>query len=129
MGKAITSLIEFARLNGGVFTRSEALALGMTPTTLQRRIAEGVFIHHGPGVLALPGASDPHVLDLHVACRKLGAVVSHQSAAYLHELDRPRDLQATVSVQRNRTKDLAGVIVHQLGDLQESQITTMRGSR
>ena len=129
MGNSIGLVISYARRNGGVFTREEALALGMSARTLNRRAAEGVFVRIRPGVLALPGAPDPHILDLHVACRKLGAVVTHQSAAYIHELDRPRHIKPTVSVERNRTKDLVGVTVHQLNDLDPAHILDFEGLR
>jgi very-short-patch-repair endonuclease len=127
MGNANRSVVDFARRNGGVITRDEAIALGMTPTTLQRRVHDGILIRLRRGVFALPGTPDPHILDLHAACRKLGAVVSHQSAAYIHGLDRPSHVKPTVSVLRNRTKDLIGVIVHQLNDLTESQICQIDG--
>lgn len=120
-------MIDFARRNGGIVTRSEAIALGMAPRTLNRRVAEGILVELRPGVFALPGAPDPHLLDLATACRKLGAVVSHQSAAYLHGLHRPRQIKPTVSVLRNRSKDLAGVTVHQVNDLDQNQIETVNG--
>lgn len=129
MGSSIKQVIAFASRNGGIFTREEALALGMTETTLRRRVSEGVFVRLRPGVLALPGAPDPHILDLQTACRKLGAVVSHQSAAYVHNLDRPRHVKPTVSVERNRTKDLAGVTVHQLNDLDPTHVDEVDGLR
>lgn len=129
MGASITDVIAFAAKNGAVFTRAEALALGMSGTTLLRRVDEGVFVRHAPGVFALPGARDPHLLDLHVACRKLGAVVSHQSAAYVHDLDRPSHIKPTVSVNRNGTKDLTGVTVHQMIDLDPGHVEMVDGLR
>lgn len=127
MGNPIKDVIELARRNGGIFTTSEAFALGMTATTLRRRVADGVFLRHSPGVLALPGAPDSHVLDLRVACRKLEGIVTHQSAAYIHDLDRPRHLKPTITVQRNHTKELPGVTVHQLGDLGPDHVTEIDG--
>lgn len=129
MGNPITEVIAFARSNGGVITREEALALGMSATTLNRRVLEGVLVRHRPGVLALPGAPDPHILDLHAACQKLGAIVTHQSAAYVHDLDRPRHIKPTVSVERNRTKSLVGVTVHQLNDIDPSHVGEVNGLR
>lgn len=127
MGRGIREVIEFARKNGGIVTRTEAIALGMAPRTLRRRVADGVLVELRPGVLALPGAPDPHVLDLQTACRKLGAIVSHQSAAYLHGLARPSHIMPTVSVPRNTTKDLAGVRVHQINDIEEDQVQVIDG--
>lgn len=127
MGGSLKEIIEFANRNGGVITRSEAIALGMAPRTLRRKVTEGVLVELRRGVLALPGAPDPHILALHTACRKLGAIVSHQSAAYLQHLDRPRHVKPTVSVLRNRTKDLAGVRVHQTTDLEVDQVEVVEG--
>lgn len=127
MGKPISEIIEFARRNGGVVTTSEALALGINEATLRRRVDEGVLVRRRLGVLALPGADDEHMLDLHAACRKLGAVASHQSAAYVHGLDRPRFVKPTVSVARNKTKSFIGVTVHQLADLQPEHVAFIDG--
>lgn len=129
MGQEIRDVIKFAQKNGGIVTRAEAIALGMPPRTLRRRVADGLLVELRPGVLALPGASDPHVLDLHMACRKLGAIVSHESAAYLHGIIRPRHIKPTVSVPRNTTKDLAGVRVHQVSDIADDQVLHIDGLR
>jgi hypothetical protein len=95
----------------------------MSPRTLRRRVADGVLIDLSPGVLALPGPADTHVLDLHAACRKLNATVSHESAAYVHNLDRPSFIKPTVSVPVRRSKDMLGITVHQLTDLSEAHVT------
>jgi very-short-patch-repair endonuclease len=127
VGNPIRDVIDFARRHGGVVTTNEAMALGMTSSTIQRRVDEGVFFRHQPGVLALPGVLDTLLLDLHVATRKLQAVVSHESAAYVHELDRPRHVKPSVIVARNNTKDLVGVTVHQVGDLTPSHVADIGG--
>lgn len=101
----------------------------MSARTLRRRVADGVLVDLGPGVLALPGAVDTHVLDLHAACRKLNATVSHQSAAYIHHLDRPSFVKPTVSVPIRRSKEMLGITVHQLTDLSETHVTTVEGLR
>lgn len=129
VGNPISDVINFASANGGVVTTSEALALGMSSSTLQRRVVEGVLIRHRPGLLVLPGVEDEHLLDLHAASRKLGAVASHQSAAYVHDLDRPNHVKPTVSVHRNHTKSIAGVTVHQLDDLEPSHVTEVDNLR
>ena len=127
MGPPIKNVIEFARSNGGVVTVREALAMGMSPSTLKRRVDEGIFDRGLPGVLLLPGAQDPHIADLTAAQRKLGGVVSHQSAAYIHQLDRPRFIKPTVSVNRNGSKELVGVTVHQTSDLLEHHVVQVEG--
>lgn len=127
MGNATAVVIDFARSSGGVISRSEALALGMSETTLRRRVTDGVLVRVSPGVYALPGEHDPHLIALHAACRKLAAVVTHQSAAYVHNLDRPNHVKPVVSVQRNTSKEIVGVTVHQLNDITKDQVMRVRG--
>ena len=120
------TLIEHARGHGGVITRTEALALGIPSTTLSRLVRRGILYRSGPGAYSLPGFDDEHLVPLHTACRKLGAVASHQSAAQIHRLDRPQWVKPTVSVARRRTKEYAGVTVHQLTDLTDDHIVVLR---
>jgi hypothetical protein len=127
MGQAIRRVIDQARRNGGVVSQKEAIALGMSRSTLRRRIAEGVFVDLQPGVLAIPGAVDEFRLDLWAACSKLNAVVSHEAAAHIHGLDRQRFVKPTVSVPVRRSKDLVGVTVHQLTDLAPDHIVDVDG--
>lgn len=127
MGQPIRLVIEHAQRSGGVVTIQEAIALGMSKSTIRRRVSDGVLIALRPGILALPGATDPFVLDLSAACAKLQAVVSHEAAAYVHGLDKPRYIKPTVSVPVRRSKDLAGVTVHQLTDLDPSHIVDHDG--
>ncbi len=127
MGNALFRVIEFARIHGGVVTREEAIALGMAETTLRRRVSDGVFTRIRPGLLALPGAIDNYLIDLHAACRKLGAVVSHQAAAHIHDLDRPPNIKLTISVPRNKTKSYEGCTIHQVADLTLAQVVEIDG--
>ena len=76
----------FASSNGGVFTAREAMALGMSHDVLGRRIEDGIFVRIARGVYALPGASTRADLLMRAACRSLGAVVSHESAAIVHNM-------------------------------------------
>lgn len=127
MSQPIRLVIEHAQQNGGIVTIQEAIALGMSRSTVYRRVADGVLIALRPGILALPGTADPFVLALSAACAKLHAVVSHQAAAYLHDLDKPRYVKPTVSVPVRRSKEMAGVTVHQLTDLEPSHIVDRHG--
>ncbi len=127
MGQPIRLVIEHAQRNGGIVTIQEAIALGMSRSTVYRRIADGILIALRPGILALPGTTDPFVLALSAACAKLNAVVSHQAAAHLHGLDQPRHVKPTVRVPVRKSKEMAGVTVHQLTDLDPSHIVDRDG--
>lgn len=107
-------------------TREEALALGMTSSTLGRRVDEGILVRLSYGVFALPGSIPALIPDLAAACKKLGAVVSHQSAAVLHEMARFSRAAPSVSVPRRRTHQFGSVHVHQLTDLIDDHITLIQ---
>jgi len=119
--------MRFAKSHGGVVTRSEAIALGMPVASLARLVDQNLLERCFDGVFNLPGVTDDHTIALHAATRKLGAVVSHQSAAFLHKLDRPHHVKPTVSVPRRRTNVYLGVTVHQLTDLTDKHIITLDG--
>ena len=119
--------MRFAKAHGGVITRSEASALGMPVASLARLVDQNLLERCFDGVFNLPGVANDHTIVLHAATRKLGAVVSHQSAAFLHKLDRPLHVKPTVSVPRRRTKVYLGVTVHQLTDLTDDHIITLDG--
>lgn len=127
MSSRTKAVIDFAKTMSGVVTRSEAIALGVPPSTLDRMVTSGILERRRPGVYTLPGVTDAHLVMLHVACRKLAAVASHMSAASIHELVDSEYVKPTVSVPRRRTKDLVGVTVHQLTDLADDHIKVVSG--
>lgn len=114
-------------VNGGVITRSEALALGMSSASLARRLKSGHLIRLGPGAYALPGLLAAEKSVLRAATTVLGAVASHESAARLHGLDGldPRRWAVTVPVRRSNR--FLGVTVHQSTDLTPEQTTEVLG--
>ncbi|HEY4584382.1 MAG TPA: type IV toxin-antitoxin system AbiEi family antitoxin domain-containing protein [Acidimicrobiia bacterium] len=122
MSATTRGVIAHAIANDGVITRREALALGMPERTLDRRIEEGVLIRIAPGAYALPGVFEAEASTLAAATRGLGAVVSHQAAARLHGVPvaGPR---LVVSVPHRRTHLFPDVVVHQLTDIREHDLT------
>jgi very-short-patch-repair endonuclease len=122
-------VIELARRNGGVISTHEALALGMSSTTLARRVDDGVFVRISRGMLALPGTATRPDLALRAAQRALGAVVSHESAARLHGFQPIHPGPPTVTVSHRGTHAFPGVIVHQATDLLDPHIETIKGLR
>lgn len=117
MGRADELVIAHMRDNGGVLTRSEALALGMPSSTLQEWVNIGHLTLVGRGVYVLPGVLDAEPTLLRAATARLDAVVSHESAARLHGIDGLDPSRITVSVPVRRSNRFPGVIVHQLTDL------------
>jgi very-short-patch-repair endonuclease len=127
MSEGETILLKSASANGGVFYRDEALALGMSSRTIDRRVAAGHFLSVGAGVLALPGiAHNPESL-LRAATVALDGTASHQSAGRLHGLHGLGDTVIAVSVPIRRSNRFLTVTVHQLTDLEKGDVMVIRG--
>ncbi len=124
MGKSTQAVIAHAADHDGVVTRREALALGMTSRTLDRRVEDGVLIRMATSVFALPGVFRAEESTMAAATRALGGVVSHQSAARFHGVDVPGP-RMVISVPHRRTHLFADVVVHQLTDIRRADIVTV----
>lgn len=82
------ALVELASRQHGLFSRPQALALGLTLRVIEARLRSGRWERIAPGVYGLPGASPSWRRSLMAACLQAGpgAVVSHEAAAALHGL-------------------------------------------
>jgi len=117
------SLWQLAARQSGYVTRGQALALGLTHSMLRTRLARGAWSKISPGVYVVAG-HQPSVPGLLAgACASLGAVVSHESAAELHDLPLIERGRAVVTVAVRRTHEFAGVVVHQSTDLTDADLT------
>lgn len=127
MGDKTRELIEYARANGGTVTTREALALGVSKSTLARRASSGILKRTKPGVFLLAGTEEDHDSYLEAACRSLDAVVSHESAGRLHRFDGLPWINPTVTVPHRHTKVFEGVVVHQSTDISDDHVVLIRG--
>lgn len=118
--RAVRSLAARQR---GVVTRRQALALGMTDRMIEHRVSEGAWVRIKPGTFFLFGHATTLEAQLAAATSALPAVVSHESAAELHDLPWVPRGRAVVSVPSRCTYRFPGVRVHQLTDLREEFIT------
>lgn len=126
MGEAERAVIAHMMNSGGVIHRRAAIAMGMAPRTVDRRVAERTFIKVAPGVIGLPGVVLIEKSMLEAATRSLGAVVSHHSAARLHGVSGVGS-DVSVSVPVRRTHEFEGLVVHQLTDLAPGHIDQLQG--
>lgn len=122
-------VIEFATAHHGVFTVSEAAALGMGEKVVANRVANGIFVRIGRGILALPGTATRPDLIMRAAHRLLHGVVSHESAGRTHGLEPITMTPPTLTVSHRSTNRFPGVIVHQSTDLLESHLMVIDGLR
>jgi len=120
-------IVEQALKNGGTITSAEAQALGASREWLARREREGWLERCGHSTYRLPGAESEWRGTLAAACHRLGAVVSHESAAQVHGMPRLRRGLLIVSVPVRRTNRYPGVDVRQKTDLTPDQIAEAAG--
>ncbi len=129
MLSADQKVLEHARDNGGAITSGEARALGMSPTTLKRRVDSGWLVRVGKGTFVLAGVNDEWRAVLSAATRRLAAAVSHEAAAQLHRMRNVRPGVLVVSVPTRRTNRFPGVRVHQSTDLVDEHVKLYDGLR
>lgn len=120
-------LARMAQEQHGVFHRRHWLGLGLSASTLSRRVRSGVVTRLGPEVYAF--ASVPASWHMEVAAAVLGsgdrAAASHRTAAHLHGFsDRPQHIEV-VSLRTGRRPD--GYVLHQSTDLARTHITRVDG--
>lgn len=127
MARGEADVLAYMRQSGGVITRREALALGMSSTTLKTRVSTGHLIAVGFGIYTLPGVLESELTLLRAATAALDAVASHQSAGRLHGLDGLGATRVAVSVPVRRSNRFAGVVVHQLTDLSVDEVVEISG--
>jgi hypothetical protein len=89
MRDADRALTALAGRQHQVFTRRQALACGLSPSALQRRVTGGALVVCGPHTLHVAGATLDYRGRLQAGLLDLGpeALVSGPAAAALHELD------------------------------------------
>ncbi len=122
------SVIEQAKKHGGIITTAEALSIGMSSSTIARRVEDGIFARLKRGLLALPGASTRPDALLRAAGRILGAVTSHYSAAALHGMSPlPKEYPPTVTVHHRGTHTFPGLVVRQSTDLRPEHTIVHQG--
>lgn len=121
------TVIETANRQGGYITRRQLVRLGMSTSSIDRRIDRGELSVSTQGVYRV-FRSDEHTDLLRGAVLALpGAVASHQSAAHLHELPYPPKLITTVTVHSRTTHLFPGVVVRRNTDLAKRHVVEVQG--
>jgi len=110
-------IADIAEAQCGRFLRSQAMAVGFTQCMIDHRLRTRRWVREGRGRYRLAGAAtsnagiDPYVLALP------GAVVSHQSAARMHDFPLIPASPPTVTVPVRTTHDIANCVLHESTDL------------
>ncbi len=112
---------------GGVITRAQVLAAGLTDRQIAYRVATARWsrmAHGGYRTLDMPGRR--HLLHAAVAVLP-GAVASHTSAAAIHGLRHIDTRTVSVTVHASTTHDFPGVEVHRTRDLLDAHHASIDG--
>jgi very-short-patch-repair endonuclease len=117
-----------ARGQYGLVTREQALAAGLTDTTLSRWLAAGRLEVLHPAVFRVAGAPATYEQALLAAALAagLGAAVSHRAAAVLWGL-LEGEAPVEITVTNTHGPRLRGVVVHRSRDIAPRWITRRRG--
>ncbi|MEN8235035.1 MAG: DUF559 domain-containing protein [Actinomycetota bacterium] len=116
-------IAEIATSQGGAIRRDQALDSGLTKGQIDRRVRDGRWTplgHFGYRIIDMPEALD---LVRAAVATLPNAVVSHDTAAELHDMQKLRRGVATVLVHSRTTHDFPGVIVRRCHDLRDEHIT------
>jgi very-short-patch-repair endonuclease len=126
--KSARSVEDLAEGQYGRFTLDQALASGMTRTTLYRRTRAGRYVLEHPGVFRFAGLPDRWEGTALAACLAAGdqAFASHRAAARIWGLTDDSDGTVEITVRGSRHPRLQGVTVHRSADLRTNQTTIRR---
>ena len=95
---------ELAASQAGVFSRRQAIEVGMTVNVIRNRCRSEQFIALGRGVYGFPSHPDSHLRRLWIEHLAAGpdSVVSHESAARLHGVNEIEEFRTSLIVSRKR---------------------------
>ncbi len=114
---------ELVRTQGGVISRRQALAGGMTPPAIEWRLRSGRWSRTGPGVYLVQAGLSRRQGELWSAILRAGphAALSHETAAELSGLtDLPSSLIHVTIPESRRIRPPAGVVVHRSARLTQT---------
>ena len=112
---AIQAVLRWARRNGAVITRAEALLCGANDRVLAYMVDTGVLLRAHRGVYVLPGAERDPLVAIGAALAAAGrqdAFTCHMTAGWLQGLLEQPPGRIHVAIPRDNRPLLAGTVVH-----------------
>jgi hypothetical protein len=119
-------IARLATRQAGTFSRAQALAVGMTDSSMLRRIRSQRWIVVHPGVYLLAGVPASWHTEVWAALLAAGplATVTHETAVRLHGSPHTAPRPITLTVPHGAHPRVRGAIVHQIDDLRLGQVGT-----
>lgn len=116
-----------ARDQHGVFTMTQATAVGLTARAVRHRVVRGVFERLHPGVFGYAGSQRSWHRDVVAAVFSAPepAAASHRTAAYLWGLSSRRPASIEIAAVRHRRVHRGQFTVHESKDLRRSDIVVV----
>lgn len=112
---------------GGVIRHNQALECGLSRSSIDRRVRSGEWKRIGRGIFRLVDLNEPLDRVRAAVCVLPGAVISHETAAEMHQIRGLERGLAVVTVPTKTTHAFTGVNVHRTHDLADDHIAPMSG--
>ncbi len=100
------------RRQHGLISHQQAVDCGMSPSTITRRVASGLWVRNGRGLYRHAATADTWHSRVLALCIRFDGVASHRSAARLWELEGIRDSRPEIVIDRPTSPLAAGVRIH-----------------
>jgi len=110
----------------GVFSRSDALAAGMTSRQIDHRLATGRWQRLSSGLYLTTGTPHTELARMCWATLATGGAASHRSAAWMLGLG-PRTPQLEITTPLTRGHHHARIRLHRTSDLRPDHVTQVNG--
>jgi very-short-patch-repair endonuclease len=122
-------IARLAARQAGTLCRAQALAVGMTDSSIHRRLRSGRWLVLYPGVYLLAGVPPTWHTEIWAALLSAGpmATVTHETSVRLSGSPHVAPRPVTLTVPHGMHPRVAGATVHQIDDLRVSQVTTVDG--
>lgn len=120
-------LSALAARHHGVFTRAEALAMGLSSSAVTRRVESGLWLRPAPGIYVVAGspATWRRAVAIAVVGAGSGAIASHLTSAHLWGLaKRPKVIEVTTPHAWRRTRNY---VIHRSTDLIAGDVVELDG--
>jgi very-short-patch-repair endonuclease len=118
----------WAAAHHGLYRRSDAIQAGLSPRQIRCRVTQGRAVEIGYGLYRVAGTPITQEQRNLAAAWRTGGVVSHRTAAEMHEL-LPRSIHTPHATLRRRcTHSLDDVIVHRSDDLLDTDVMAIAGT-
>ncbi len=119
-------LLRRAGEHHGLISGPDALRSGFTQSQIDRRVAQGRWERVHPGVFRVAGSPETELQLLAAAALWTGGAASHLSAGALLDLT-PVAARPHLIVDRDSSARRVGVVVHRIGDVLRSDLTSLHG--